>query len=114
MKDLVTFLVVIALMYFIACSGPPVSDCTRMRERIVKDSTELAELRISHSELVREISPTKDSLRVFKFINDSLKTQVFLAKYKVVKVRKYLNICLNDKTNSQDKYLKGWIKRAIE
>lgn len=42
---------------------------------------------------------------------DSLKTAIFLANYKIEKVRFYLNICL--KKPSQDKFLKGWIRRAI-
>lgn len=44
--------------------------------------------------------------------NRELKKKLFIANYKVEKVRYYLNICL--KNNSQTKFLKGWIKRAIE
>jgi len=43
---------------------------------------------------------------------DSLKTALFLSNNKVEKVRFYLNICL--KKPSQDKFLKGWIKRALK
>lgn len=44
--------------------------------------------------------------------NDSLRTVLFQAQFKVNKVRYYLKICLRNPT--QDKYLKGWIKRAIQ
>lgn len=43
---------------------------------------------------------------------DSLRTALFLEKFKVTKVRKYLKICIHNP--SQDKFLKGWIKRAIQ
>lgn len=43
---------------------------------------------------------------------DSLQTALFQAQFKVNKVRYYLKICL--KNPSQDKFLKGWIKRAIQ
>jgi hypothetical protein len=42
---------------------------------------------------------------------DSLKTELLLAQYKLNRVSFYLNICL--KKPSQDKFLKGWIRRAI-
>lgn len=44
--------------------------------------------------------------------NDSLRTALFQAQFKVNKVRYYLKICLRNP--SQDKFLKGWIKRAIQ
>lgn len=47
-----------------------------------------------------------------KSINDSLTTQLFLAKYRIERVKYYLNICL--KNPSQDKFLKGWIRRAVQ
>ena len=43
---------------------------------------------------------------------DSLKTALFLAKYKIEKVRFYVNIV--NRNPSQIKYLKGWCIRAIE
>ncbi len=44
-------------------------------------------------------------------INDSLKTALFLSNYKVEKVRYYLKIC--NKTPSNNKFLKGWVTRAV-
>lgn len=43
---------------------------------------------------------------------DSLKTALFIEKYKVERVKYYLRIV--DNNSSQEKYLKGWIKRAIK
>lgn len=43
---------------------------------------------------------------------DSLKTELFMAQFTVTRVKYYLDICL--KNPSQDKFLKGWIKRAIQ
>ncbi len=43
---------------------------------------------------------------------DSLKTKLFLAQYKIEKVKYYLSIV--DRKPSQIKYLKGWVRRAVE
>lgn len=43
--------------------------------------------------------------------NDSLKTALFLANYKVEKVKYYLKICNKNPTNN--KFLKGWVTRAV-
>jgi hypothetical protein len=43
---------------------------------------------------------------------DSLNTQNFIANYKVERVKYYLKICLRNPT--QDKFLKGWINRAVQ
>ena len=53
-----------------------------------------------------------DSCSYYKNQNDSLKTELILSNYKIEKVRFYLNITI--KKPSQTKFLKGWIKRAIE
>jgi transposase-like protein len=42
---------------------------------------------------------------------DSLSRKLFLAEYKIQRVKYYLNIAM--KNPSQTKFLKGWIKRAI-
>ncbi len=49
----------------------------------------------------------------FKFGNcDSLKERLFVIDYKLQRVRYYLNIAINNP--SQTKFLKGWIRRVIE
>jgi hypothetical protein len=61
-------------------------------------------------------APSTDSLfalyAVQKKTIDSLNTELFLSEFRVERVRYYLNICI--KNPSQDKFLKGWIKRAIQ
>lgn len=44
--------------------------------------------------------------------NDSLSERLFLSSYRVEKVKYYLKIC--DRNPSQSKFLKGWIRRAVE
>lgn len=43
---------------------------------------------------------------------DSLQTQLFMAKYKIERVRYYLKIC--KRNPKQTKFLVSWINRAIE
>lgn len=43
---------------------------------------------------------------------DSLKNRLFISEYKVQRVKYYLNITLRNP--SQTKFLKGWIKRAVQ
>jgi hypothetical protein len=42
---------------------------------------------------------------------DSLKTKLFIANYKMERVKYYLKICLRNP--KQDRFLKGWINRAV-
>jgi hypothetical protein len=58
-----------------------------------------------------QLTACRDSLKLMALRNDSVTADLFLSNYKVEKVRYYLNICLKNKT--QDKFLKGWIRRAI-
>jgi hypothetical protein len=43
---------------------------------------------------------------------DSLRRKLFVSDYKIQRVKYYLGIAI--KNPSQTKYLKGWIKRAIQ
>lgn len=45
-------------------------------------------------------------------LTDSLQTQLFISNYKLERVKYYLKICLRNP--SKDKWLKGWIKRAVQ
>lgn len=53
-----------------------------------------------------------DSCKIYRRQNDSLKTALFNAKFRIEKVRYYVNIV--NRNPSQIKYLKGWIIRAIK
>lgn len=43
---------------------------------------------------------------------DSIRNMLHLYKFKIERVKYYLNICL--KNPNQDKFLKGWIRRAVQ
>lgn len=43
---------------------------------------------------------------------DSLKEKVFVAEYKLQRISKFVRICTANP--SQDKFLKGWITRALK
>jgi hypothetical protein len=45
-------------------------------------------------------------------LSDSLRTQLFIAKYKIERVRYYVRIV--DRNPSQKIFLKGWVTRAIK
>jgi hypothetical protein len=72
-------------------------------------------LPISHSTFTIQPSTSlnTDTCRVdsLQHTIDSLSSKLFLAEYKIQRVKYYLNIAI--KNPSQTKFLKGWIKRAI-
>lgn len=53
-----------------------------------------------------------DSVNYYKHQNDSLKTSLFLYKYRVEQVKFYINLC--EKKPSQKVFLLGWVKRAVQ
>lgn len=59
-----------------------------------------------------ELNKTRLKVDSLQAANDSIGRKLLLSNYKVEKVRYYLNITLRDR--SQDKFLKGWIRRALE
>lgn len=93
------FIVFATLVFFGSMGYVKTSD-----QQVVSDTTIVEVIKIDSTMIYQ-----RDSL---KLVCDSLKTQLFLNKYKVEKVKFYLNICMRDKT--QDKFLKGWVRRAIE
>jgi hypothetical protein len=90
-------------------SAPPPPPCPYDSMR-VSDSARIASLEAHIADLLSE---KKEVIHIRdKRVEDSLITALFIANYKVERVRYYLNICL--KNPSQDKFLKGWIRRAIQ
>lgn len=101
---------IVLLLIFVACSSSVkkeailITPTMEMGQRVfLCDSA----LNVRDAELVS----IRDSLKKFKFKNDSLKTNLFLVSFKVEKVKYYLSICKKNPTNN--KYLKGWITRAV-
>lgn len=66
-----------------------------------------SDLEIQASECTR-LSFERDSISE---VCNSIKSELFLANFKIEKCRSYLRICY--KNPSQDKFLKGWINRAV-
>ena len=54
----------------------------------------------------------KDSSAFFKAQNDSLRSKLFVANFKLSKVKFYVGLV--NKKPDQIKFLKGWINRAIQ
>lgn len=58
--------------------------------------------------LQRQLDLTRDSLA---YVKDSLGEDLFVAKYKLGRIKYYTNIV--DNKPSQIKFYKGWIKRVL-
>lgn len=56
-----------------------------------------------------QLGVINDSLKHF---NDSLRTALFRANYKLIRTQYYVNICMKRPLN--DKYLKGWIRALFQ
>lgn len=72
-----------------------------------QDSTSLKELVLT-KELLRR---TQDSLNAYK-CDTTISAELFVAKYKLERIRHYTNIV--DKNPTNLKFYKGWIKRVLE
>lgn len=109
------FLIFIAAVIFSSCNSQ-VQPTVKYIEPQKTISQELGQrVFICDSTLnVRDIQITqlRDSLKVIRLKKDSISGQLFLANYKVEKVRYYLKIC--NKTPSNNKFLKGWVTRAVK
>ncbi len=57
----------------------------------------------------QHFASVNDSL---KHCNDSLRTALFRANYKLIRTQYYVNICMKRPVN--DKYLKGWIRALFQ
>lgn len=74
-----------------------------------------------HADIVNEISPVfaeyklnqrENNCDSLKRLNDSLLTQLFVAKYRVERVRYYIKICQHNP--KQTKFLLSWVHRAVQ
>lgn len=107
MKNLFIILVILLT----SCKGVE-CDYSTYQKQHTEDSLQIIKLvtekdSINKAYLDCELrSSTKDQR--IRSIADTL----FLYKARVANVRKYLNICLKNPT--QDKFLKGWVRRALE
>lgn len=98
----------ISAIFFYSCSNPKSPD---PEIKIIHDTVYVS----VKSETPISTLPVSDCIpRLNKLskINDSLSAKLFVSNFKINKVKFYLNICL--KNSSQDKFLKGWIRRAVQ
>lgn len=64
---------------------------------------------IEKDSIIQQHKVIVDSLQE---LNDSLNAKLFVANYKLERVRYYCNVV--DKKPTNIKYLKGWIRRVLE
>lgn len=102
MKKLITF--VIAIFVVSACNNPPVEKIVYIP---VKDTISDKENIIRIVELEHKLKLTRDSL---DFVRDSLGEDLFVAKYKLARIKYYNDIASK---GNNIKYLRGWIKRTL-
>lgn len=105
------YTVILIALLIAACSGPRPVDCDKCSPTKA-DSVRIHELTQEKAVLIEQNQAVYDSVVILKRLNDSLSGELFLNRYKVEKVRFYLAICQRDRT--QDKFLKGWVTRAVE
>lgn len=70
----------------------------------------------NYDSLLSRLLLIADSVRTENYLlkkeNKVYRNQLFLANYKLEKIRFYIKICM--RKPSQDKFLKGWIRRVVE
>lgn len=97
----ISIVLIIIASLFISCNNTPVEKIVYIP---IEDSTS-----ISENIIVREqLRLTRDSLN---FIRDSLGEDLFIAKYKLGRIKYYTDIV--DNNASQIKFYKGWIRRVL-
>lgn len=95
----------------ISCN--PKTDCTKELAQHKSDSVSLVNAKSENERLIVTNENLRDSIKSFKKENcDTLRTQLLLSNFKIEKVRYYLKIVNNNKT--QEVFLRGWITRAVE
>lgn len=107
MKRLLFFIFIVGLFY--GCKNDIVPPIEKIEYITIRDT-------IYNTTAIEELIKTKEELRItrdsLKFVKDSIGEDLFVAKYKLARIQKYVDIV--DKNNKNQKYLKGWIKRALK
>lgn len=99
MKISIVLIIIASLL--IGCNNTPVEKIVYIP---IEDSTS-----ISENIIIREqLRLTRDSLN---FVRDSLGEDLFIAKYKLGRIKYYTDIV--DNNASQIKFYKGWIRRVL-
>lgn len=100
-----TIIVSIISIFVIACTSPPVKETiyVPVKDTIGEQENIARIIRLEH-----DITLYKDSL---KMMRDSLGEDLFIANYKLAKIKRYNEIA--GKGNNL-KYLRGWINRTLK
>lgn len=102
--------IIFLLLLNFSCT--PKTDCSKEQERTQSDSIRLVNVDSENRQLLFKNNQLRDSLQFIKIGIDTLKTQLFISNYKVEKVKYYLKIVNNNRT--QEVFLRGWVTRAVE
>lgn len=100
-----TIIVSIISIFVIACTSPPVKETiyVPVKDTIGEQENIARIIRLEH-----DIILYKDSLKIMR---DSLGEDLFIANYKLAKIKRYNEIA--GKGNNL-KYLRGWINRTLK
>jgi hypothetical protein len=101
----IQMLIVLAISFFLMLNECTVND----NANIPKCDTTSLKIKNDSLLLVIDSLQVKDTLLSHKY--DSVRTSLYNSNFKIERVKYYLNICLKNPT--QDKFLKGWIKRTV-
>lgn len=110
-------LIVTAILLF-NCNAHKKTDCTELVTKIFELNSKISYLDKTIDSLNIKLNARPIYITDTLFIENKcedvnhIKDELFIANYKLERVRYYLNICLRNK--SQDKFLKGWIRRALQ
>lgn len=104
MKNL--FAITASMIFLLSCQSNKTEPIIILPERCACEDSIKLEM------LEGQIALLENQLVAGRLQFDSVKTKLFHAEYRLERVRYYLNICLRNPT--QDKFLKGWVRRAIE
>ena len=96
----ISIVLIIIASLFISCNNTPVEKIVYIP---IEDSTSISE----NSSVREQLRLTRDSLN---FIRDSLGENLFIAKYKLGRIKYYNDIAAKD---NNSKYLRGWINRVL-
>lgn len=99
------FIVIIASIVTSCRYSPPVKETIYVPVRdTVNEQTNIARIiRLEH-----DIALYQDSI---KLIRDSLSVSLFIANYKLAKIKRYNELAAK---GNNIKYLRGWINRALD
>lgn len=122
------YLIFILIISLAACSNKPVQHqqiCNHDACNFKADSLQKAKDSLLHRFAVISdkythvldsviIENTKLSAQNIELRNDlySVKTKLFNSNYRLLRIKEYIRICMRNP--SQDKFLKGWVRRVIE